>query len=124
MTEYSDRAVAVAKRMQDLLDPDAPSNGDSGYFYEDAATAERVLAALALVEPVLTEVGTERATHASRGYGAEHDNRYNVDRLVKLADRYAHRSDTGYYERADLVKATSLLVAAIERLDIGEKQNR
>lgn len=119
MNEYSERVVAVAKKMQDLRDKSAPSDG--GYHYEDAATVERVLAALAQVEPVLTEVGAERATHVGRGFGREHDASHNVHHLVVLAERYAHRSDTGYYGRTDLVKAASLLVAAIERFDVGEE---
>jgi hypothetical protein len=118
MAEYSERAIEVARKVHDLRDPDAPS--DNGYFYDDAEAAERVLAALAAMEPVLTEVGVERASHAGRGFDAKHDSWHNVHYLVQLSERYAHRGDTGYYERAGLIKAASLLLAAIDRLDASE----
>ena len=37
----SDRAIRIAKKMQDLRDPESESDG--GYFYEDARTVDRVL---------------------------------------------------------------------------------
>lgn len=55
-SEFSDRAIAVAKKMQDLRDPAAPSDG--GYHYDDAAMAEQVLTALALVEPAGDQIIT------------------------------------------------------------------
>lgn len=66
---------------------------------------------------VVAEVLAERRTHAGRGWCNDHEDIPNVHHLVTLAERTARRSDTGYYERADLVKAASLLVAAIERMD-------
>lgn len=73
---------------------------------------------------VVAAVADERASHAARGYDNDHDdNHHSVHRLVELSDRYAHRGDTGYYERDNLIKATSLLVAAIELLDRSEKRD-
>lgn len=72
---------------------------------------------------VLNEISEERSTHASRGFDNNHDDaRGGVHRLVELADNCAHRGDTGYYERGNLVKAASLIVAAIELLDRSDRR--
>lgn len=73
---------------------------------------------------VLKQVADERARQITLGWTAEHDDFRNVDHLVKLADKYARRENPdneGYYSRDNLVKATALMVAAIERLDRSER---
>lgn len=73
---------------------------------------------------VLKQVADERARQITLGWTAEHDDFRNVDRLVKMADKYARREDPdneGYYSRDNLVKAAALMVAAIERLDRSER---
>lgn len=74
-------------------------------IYEDDAT-----------DQVLAEVGAECATHAGRGYDHKHDDWHTVHELVKFAGTYGHRGCRND-ERADLVKAASLMVAAIKRFD-------
>lgn len=73
------------------------------------------------------DVALERATHASRGWTAEHDRIHGAHHLVKLAERYANTpaQDEGgnsIYSRAGLVKAASLVVAAIDLLDRVEQE--
>jgi|GEM_PF-1410871 len=68
----------------------------------------------------LADVAAERRTHHARGWTARLDDARGVDHLVRLADRSAHRGDEdrpGYYSREGLVKAASLLLAAIDCLD-------
>jgi hypothetical protein len=72
---------------------------------------------------ILEEIAAERARQVELGWTIEHDNRYGVHHLVALSEKYAHRDndeDPGYYSRDNLVKAATLLVAAIERLDRGK----
>lgn len=64
---------------------------------------------------VYDEIRAERDTHAAHGYDIEHDLAHGVHHLVYWADRYERR-----YSRANLVKAASLLVAAIELFDTPE----
>ncbi len=76
----------------------------------------------------LRDVAAERASHAARGYDVAHDDRHNVYELEQLAVRYVNLSgsgrypdaERGYVSRTSLVKAASLLVAAIDRLDRSE----
>ena len=64
----------------------------------------------------LQEVARERATHAARGWTTEHDAEHGVHHLVYLAqDRLWDRN--GQTDRAALIKAASLLIAAIDVLD-------
>ena len=68
------------------------------------------------------DVAAERSTHAERGWTPEHDRRHGVDHLVRLARDYVTRQgaaaeEAGVYDRKYLVKAASLLVAAIELVD-------
>lgn len=72
---------------------------------------------------VLADIEIERKTHARRGYDTQHDLQHGIHHLVTWADKYAHGVDNrtdGYYRRKDLVKAASLLVAAIEAMDAPE----
>lgn len=61
---------------------------------------------------VYDEIRTERESHAAKGYDAEHDRRHGVAHLVDWAAHYANPDS-----RESLVKAASLLVAAIEVID-------
>jgi hypothetical protein len=61
---------------------------------------------------IYAEIRAERESHAAKGWTAEHDDEHGAVHLIDLADRYAYR-----YGRDDLVKAASLLVAAIEAMD-------
>lgn len=70
---------------------------------------------------ILAEIGAECATHRGRGYDQAHDDLHTVGELVNMAGRYAYRSGADRFERADLKKATSLMVAAIARLDRGDE---
>lgn len=70
----------------------------------------------------LRDVAAERATHADRGWTPNHDRTHGVDHLVRLAEHYAHGQGPaaeveGVYDREYLVKAASLLVAAVELMD-------
>jgi uncharacterized PurR-regulated membrane protein YhhQ (DUF165 family) len=58
---------------------------------------------------VYDEIKAERLTHEQRGYDAAHDDHHGAGHLVEWAFLYADRGD-----RAGLVKAASLLVAAIQ----------
>ncbi|MCW5952061.1 MAG: hypothetical protein KIT69_07370, partial [Propionibacteriaceae bacterium] len=81
------------------------------------------------VNQAVWDVVKARATHAERGWTAEHDAEHGAWHLVGLAvDRllqevpWSPSQDLvhpleGHPERSALVKATSLLVAAIELLD-------
>ncbi|MFD6030496.1 hypothetical protein ACFWE5_07255 [Cellulosimicrobium funkei] len=76
----------------------------------------------------LDDIAAERSSHAARGYDDAHDSRHTVYDLVQLSQRYANNSgqgrypdaEAGYISRTSLVKAASLLVAAIDRLDQAE----
>jgi hypothetical protein len=75
---------------------------------------------------VLEQVAEERARQIELGWRSEHDDRWGVHRLVALAEKRAHRENDdnpGYYSRDQLVQATALMVAAIERLDRSEVGN-
>ena len=81
-------------------------------------------AMLAKITPAIRDVAAERAIHEQRGWTAEHDKRLPqpVHHLVALAADYAHRKgpvaeEAGVYDRKYLVKAASLLVAAIDLID-------
>lgn len=68
------------------------------------------------------DVQVERNTHAGRGWTAEHDAAHGgVQHLVEVAGEYAYRvlraGDDLVEARRQLVKAASLLVAAIDLLD-------
>lgn len=72
---------------------------------------------------ILEQIAGERARQVELGWTIEHDNRYGVRHLVALSEKYLNRENDdnpGYYSRDNLVKATALLVAAIERFDRGE----
>lgn len=72
----------------------------------------------------IADVTAERATHDGRGWTAEHDLRHGVHHLVGLAQKYAHKpgpAGRGLYERANMVKAAALLIAAIDMLDAIEE---
>lgn len=73
----------------------------------------------AATERVLADVRAERATHPGRGWTNEHDDQHPVSHLTGLATSYiatGHMA-TRSNRRRWLVKAASLLVAAIERID-------
>ncbi|MFE3195027.1 hypothetical protein ACFXHA_38895 [Nocardia sp. NPDC059240] len=61
----------------------------------------------------LADIRAEREAHVTKGYDAEHDRLHGVGRLVELAAQYAGPT----FSRRELVKAASLLVAAIEVID-------
>lgn len=66
----------------------------------------------------LRDIVVERATHAERGWTAEHDAEHGVHHLLALAaDHLAPQQLHQTPERGPLVKGASLLVAAIELLD-------
>ncbi|MFD6029812.1 hypothetical protein ACFWE5_03805 [Cellulosimicrobium funkei] len=73
----------------------------------------------------LRDIAAERESHAERGFNVAHDDMHNVHDLTQLAQRYVNLSGSGQYpdaapgyiSRTALVKAGSLLVAAIDRLD-------
>lgn len=81
-----------------------------------------------LVSRALRDVATERESHTERGFNVAHDDMHNVHDLTQLALRYVNLSgsgrysdaEPGYISRTALVKAGSLLVAAIDRLDRSE----
>lgn len=83
--------------------------------------------------PAIRDVANERATHERRGWTAEHDTEHGPLHLIELAgDRVNDASvwqktypgsdplTISRYVRSQLVKAASLLVAAIELLDRSE----
>ncbi len=68
----------------------------------------------------LADVAAERRTHDARGWTARHDGEHGVHHLVSLAAaRLVHPRFhvTGDYDRDQLVKAASLLLAAIDQCD-------
>lgn len=77
----------------------------------------------------ILDVATERATHEGRGWTAEHDSHHGVMHLLRLAseredsgaDLLANEADTSAC-RKQLVKAASLLIAAIDLLDTIEAE--
>ena len=85
----------------------------------------RVTIAYTSTPQSVLDVAVERATHAGRGWTAEHDAEHGTGHLTRIAgdhlrglaaDRVNHRS-TFDSDRSHLVKAASLLVAAIDLLD-------
>ncbi len=75
-----------------------------------------------LISPAISDIAAERATHAARGWTPEHDAEHGVTHLVNLAFARPMVNWRGGYSRAELVKAASLLVAAIELLDAIESE--
>lgn len=72
---------------------------------------------------ILEQVAEERARQIEIGWTIEHDDRHAVRHLVGLAEKYANRENEdnpGFYSRDNLVKATALMVAAVECLDRGD----
>ncbi len=63
----------------------------------------------------ICDVALERATHAGRGWTPEHDAEHGQGHLLEMARKRTYPSATA--GRGDLVKAASLLVAAIELID-------
>lgn len=84
---------------------------------KQAEVERRQLAIEAKFTKALASIADERATHAGRGWTAEHDAEHGVDHLVELAVGYAQRATIELDVRRKLVKAASLLVAAIDLLD-------
>lgn len=77
-------------------------------------------------ERVLADVRAERATHPGRGWTNEHDDSHDEQHLTGLATHYMA---TGLLaprpnRRRWLVKAASLVVAAIEWIDRHEEADR
>ncbi len=88
----------------------------------DTADVDRILWT-DLDSRALADVAAERRTHHGRGWTAQYDDEHGSNRLIELAWRYAYRvhpTIPGAYDRAGLVKAASLLVAAIDTLDRAE----
>ncbi|PFG16304.1 hypothetical protein ATK74_0838 [Propionicimonas paludicola] len=94
--------------------------------------AEIVQAHSARISPAIQDVAAERASHAGRGWTAEHDAKIGVHTLIELSDRYQTEAvrwtrrnplwvGSGFL-RDRLVKAASLLVAAIELIDAESEQ--
>jgi hypothetical protein len=81
------------------------------------ATVMATLEQYGITEAV-KDVALERMTHESRGWTAEHDAEHGPWNLVLLAEKHLvqSRGNTAPV-RSHLVKAASLLVAAIELLD-------
>ena len=74
-----------------------------------------------LTRQPIADVAVERASHTGRGWTAEHDRHHGVDHLVELAETYIHTpgpAGESMYDRASLVKAASLLIAAVDLLDV------
>jgi hypothetical protein len=71
---------------------------------------------------ILDEVGRECDRHAKKGYDQAHDDAHSVHDLIYWAKAYTEQYGANGYVRSDLVKATSLLVAAIRRHDRGLAQ--
>lgn len=98
-------------------------HGPESTDYESAdMDGEQIAQALAdagLLRQEMTEAArdvlAERVSHAECGYDAKHDRTHGVDHLVDWAGRYATRRMDD--RRTNLVKATSLLLAAIELMD-------
>lgn len=67
--------------------------------------------------PAVQDVAAERASHTARGWTAEHDAKNGPWHLVNLADHYLVYPTHEPRGRSHLVKAASLLVAAIELID-------
>ena len=65
----------------------------------------------------LRDIAIERSRHAGLGYTDEHDDEHGVAHLVELAFARPMIDWRGGYVRSELVKAASLLVAAIELMD-------
>ena len=66
----------------------------------------------------ICDVARERSTHVDLGWTPEHDAEHGVGHLLDLAGDYGDRAMANARpDRRDLVKAASLLVAAIELLD-------
>lgn len=65
---------------------------------------------------VAAEIADERATHEGRGWTAEHDDEHRLIHLVYVANEYA-RTAIATGDRHELVKAGSVIVAAIDYLD-------
>ncbi len=79
--------------------------------------------ATAILPRSILDVARERATHEGRGWTAEHDAKHGAVHLIDLAVKRAVKGAAWVpvgrrYCRGDLVKAASLLVAAIDLLDV------
>lgn len=78
-----------------------------------AQAAQQTLDSYRITDAV-RDVAYERATHAERGWTPEHDAEHGVNHLERLA---IERLGFVPQDRGELVKAASLLIAAIELID-------
>lgn len=90
---------------------------------------DQVDVVLGEIPPALRDVTFERATHEARGWTADHDEDHGLMHLLRLAAEYQDRGADIAVESGDipacrmqLVKAASLLVAAIDLLDTISKE--
>jgi hypothetical protein len=100
-------SVAVTLSVDDGLTPIGRAIIALGEAPESTATA-------------IADVLVERGRHAHIGYDAEHDDQHSPAELATFARGYLERAaaaDHPSYEHADLVKAASVVLAAIERTD-------
>lgn len=108
----------------------APTAGEAiDQVLQEMGLPTQQVPAQAALPKSIADVAAERATHEGRGWTAEHDRRHGVHHLVQLAQQYTHRKgpaaeEVGVYDRTYMVKAASLLVAAIDLLDVLAKEER
>lgn len=67
-------------------------------------------------DKALELIKAERGSHSHRGFNAEHDKEHGVDHLLIWATHY-NALALNENKKKNLIKAASLLVAAIEQLD-------